>query len=95
MNWLGQETLTDDKYFALSFMGASKATAAAYFAATLESSTPEIRHMWWEFTHQLVEAHESLTILALEKGWYHAYGDHKLQLDQAIADSMKVFEPHS
>lgn len=94
-NWFGDNSLTDDKYFALNFMGGAKVGAAAYLAATLESATPELRHLYSSFCTQITQGHEALTSLAVEKGWYHAYGEPKQQLDDAISDSMKVIQQHS
>ena len=84
-----------DKHFALSFLGGAKAGAVAYEAATLESATPEFRHLMSGFCTQMVMGHEALTALTVEKGWYHAYDDPKQQLEIAIADSMKVIGTQS
>ena len=92
---LGKDSLTDDKYLALSMLGASKASAQAYLTATLESATPEIRHLYFGFCTQITQAHEALTGLCVEKGWYHAYGQPVDQLKQAISDSVDVISPNA
>ena len=90
---IGKDSLTDDKHFALSMLGSSKASAQAYLAATLESATPEIRHLYSNFCTQSTQAHEALTALCIKNGWYHAYGQPVDQLKESINDSLKVISP--
>ena len=92
---LGEDSLTDDKYFALNMLGGSKASAQAYLTATLESATPEIRHLYSGFCTQITQAHEAMTALCIEKGWYHAYGQPVDQLKQSINDSMNVISTNA
>jgi spore coat protein CotF len=87
---MGKDSLTDDKYIALTMLGGSKASAAAYLAATLESATPEIRQLYSGFCTQITQGQEALTNMAIENGWYHAYGQPVDQLTKAVSDSMKV-----
>lgn len=94
-NVLGQNSLTDDKHFALNMLAGSKASAAAYLAATLESATPEIRHLYSGFCTQITQGQEALSNLCIEKGWYHAYGQPVDQLKQSISDSMKVISTNA
>lgn len=86
---------TDDKYFALSMLSGSKTAALAYLAATLESATPEIRHLYSSFCTQITQGHEALTALCVQKNWYHAYGQPVDQLNQAITDSGNVISPNA
>lgn len=94
-NFFGDDSLTDDKYIALNMLGGGKASATAYLAAALESATPEIRHLYSNFSTQQAQAHEALTALAIERGWYSAYGELKTSLEEVVHDSMKVIQPHS
>lgn len=94
-NFFGNDSLTDDKYISLSMLGGAKASAAAYLAATLESATPEIRHLYSGFCTQITQSHEAMTNLAIERGWYQAYGDPKNQLQEVVADSTKVITPNA
>jgi len=91
----GNNSLTDDKYVALSMMGSSKASASGYLMATLESATPEVRHLFSGFCTQITQSHEALTNLAIERGWYQAYGDPKSQLQEVVSDSTKVTSKHA
>jgi len=94
-DFFGNDSLTDDKYIALSMLGSGKASAAAYLAATLESATPEVRHLFSGFCTQITQSHEALTNLAIERGWYQAYGEPKRQLHEVASDSTKVISQHS
>ncbi|PKM83330.1 MAG: spore coat protein [Firmicutes bacterium HGW-Firmicutes-14] len=94
-NFFGDDSLTDDKYVALNMLGSGKASATAYLSATLESATPEIRHLYSNFCTQLTQSHEALTALAIERGWYSAYGEPKSSLEEVVHDSMKIIESHA
>lgn len=89
-NLFGDDSLTDDKYIALNLLGSSKASATAYLSATLESATPELRHLYSGFCTAVTQSHETLTALAIERGWYSAYGEPKTTLQEAVHDSLKV-----
>lgn len=94
-NFFGDDSLTDDKYLALSMLSSAKFTAASYLAATLAASTPEIRHLFSGFSTQVTQAHEVLMGLATQKGWYNVYGEPKSQLQEVIKDSMKVISTNA
>jgi len=94
-DFFGEDSLTDDKYMANTMLTSAKATATAYLAATLESATPELRHLYSGFCTQVTQSHESLTGLAITKGWYNAYGDPTGQLKEAVNDSLKVISPNA
>ena len=76
-------------------LGSGKAAATAYLMATLESATPEVRHLFSGFCTQITQSHEAMTNLAIERGWYQAYGDPKSQLHEVVADSTKVISKHA
>ena len=94
-DFFGNNSLTDDKYIGLSMLGGAKASASAYLMATLESATPEIRHLYSGFCTQITQSHEAMTNLAIERGWYQAYGDPKSQLQEVVSDSTKVISKHA
>lgn len=94
-NFFGDDSLTDDKYIALNMLGSGKASATAYLSATLESATPEIRHLYSNFCTQVTQSHEALTALTIERGWYPAYGEPKSTLKDVVHDSMKITQPHA
>jgi len=93
--FFGDNSLTDDKYIALNMLGAGKASAAAYLAATLESATPELRHLYSGFCTAITQSHEAMTALSIERGWYSAYGEPQNTLKEVVHDSMKIIEPHA
>ena len=94
-NLFGDDSLTDDKYIALNMLGSAKASASAYLSAALESATPELRHLYSGFCTAITQAHETQTALAIERGWYSAYGEPKTTLKEAVHDSMKITQPHA
>ncbi|MGI6711163.1 MAG: spore coat protein [Bacillota bacterium] len=94
-DFFGNDSLTDDKHVALSMLGSSKVAASAYLMAALESATPEVRHLFSGFCTQITQSHEALTNLAIERGWYQAYGDPKDQLEKVVTDSTKVISKHA
>jgi similar to spore coat protein len=94
-DFFGNDSLTDDKYVALSMLGSSKAAASGYLMATLESATPEVRHLFSSFCTQITQSHEALTNLVIDRGWYQAYGNPKSQLNEVVTDSQKIISQHS
>ncbi|MGI6686372.1 MAG: spore coat protein [Bacillota bacterium] len=94
-DFFGNDSLTDDKYVALNMLGSGKASASAYFMATLESATPEVRHLFSNFCTQITQSHEAMTNLAVERGWYHAYGEPKSQLQEVASNSTKIISKHA
>ena len=93
--FFGQESLTDDKYLALSMLASAKVGATGYLMASLESATPEIRHFYSNYCVQMGQAHEAFTALAIERGWYTAYGEPESQLRELVTDSMKFIQPQA
>lgn len=75
----------DDQVIANDTLLGLKAAAMGYLGATLESATPEIRRMFSDYLTQCVMAHESMTALAVKKGWYKPY----LPPDQQITESFQ------
>jgi spore coat protein CotF len=93
--FFGDDSLTDDKYIALSMLAGGKASASAYLAATLESATPELRHLYSSFCTAITQSHEAMTALAIERGWYPAYGEPEHTLKEAVHDSLKLTDTHA
>lgn len=70
----------NDQVLSNSMMGAAKALGAAYVAAAFQCTTPEIRRMYWQFADQALQAHGTLSELAIRKGWHNAYDPADTQL---------------
>ena len=59
--------------------------------ATLVSATPEVQRMFSEFLTQSIMSHESLTNLAIKKGWYKPYQSPDEQITQAYEQASWAF----
>lgn len=79
-----------DKVIANDMLAGGKGLASSYFTAQLESATPEIRRLFGEFATQKAQEHGALTKLAVEKGWYNAYGSTTEQLQDVYQQSGSV-----
>ncbi|MGI6549878.1 MAG: spore coat protein [Syntrophomonadales bacterium] len=88
---LGSESQITDEMLANISLHGAKGTSAAYLAATLESATPEVRRMFSEFLTQSVMSHETLTNLAIKKGWYKPYQNPDEQVSLAYQQASMVF----
>lgn len=62
-----------DETLAYTAMAGAASAASAYLAATLTSTTPEVRRLFGEYTTQSVMAHEALNALSIKKGWMTPY----------------------
>lgn len=88
---LGKETADQsNEVIANTAMAASKAAATAYFAASLESATPEVRRMYGEYLTQTMASHEALTQLAVARGWYKPYDQPENQLKMSYDQSQQL-----
>lgn len=65
----------------------TKAGATAYLAASLESATPEVKSLFFNNVTQMTQSHQSMTELALKKGWYKPYQPPVEQLTETFAYS--------
>ena len=59
----------NDQLLFVNAVGAAKAGAKAYLAATLVSTTPELRQFFQTQLTQTIICHTSLVELGLKKGW--------------------------
>jgi len=74
----------NDQVIANDTLMGAKLMAGSYLAATMESSTPEVRRMCSEFLTQVVLAHEGMTALAVKKEWYKPYLNPQQQVTEAF-----------
>lgn len=88
---LGSDAKLSDKMLAIVSLQGAKGASAAYLTATLESATPEVRRMFGEFLTQSVMSHESLTTLAMRKGWYKPYQNPEEQVSLAYQQASWAF----
>lgn len=89
-NFMGNENdfKVNDQVIANDTLMGLKGAAMGYLGATLESATPEIRRMFSEYLTQVLLAHESMTALAVKKGWYKPY----LAPDEQISETFRQSE---
>ena len=88
---LGSDAHLSDEMLANISLQGAKGTSAAYLTATLESATPEVRRMFSEFLTQSVMSHDSLTNMAIKKGWYKPYQNPDEQVSQAYQQASWAF----
>ncbi len=88
---LGSDAQITDEMLANISLQGSKGASAAYLTATLESATPEVRRMFGEFLTQSVMSHETLTNMAIKKGWYKPYHTPDEQVSQAYQQASQAF----
>lgn len=82
----------NDKVIANDMMAGGKSLASSYFNAQLESVTPEIRMIFGQYAAQKAQEHEALTKIAIEKGWYSAYGSPAQQLRSVFDQSGDIVD---
>jgi spore coat protein CotF len=83
-----------DKTLAFAFMGAAAAGAQAYFTATLQSTTPEVRALLGGFATQKALEHEGLNGYLMQKGYFDPYEDSMRQLMVAEQEAQSVMSQH-
>jgi spore coat protein CotF len=71
--------ITDDVILT-NMLGSSKATATAYFNATMTGTTPELKSMFSSAMVQVMNEHSILTELAVKHGWEKPYNSPAQQL---------------
>jgi len=69
---------------------ASETGAGAYLAASLKSTTPEIRAMFTANLNQMIGGHTALSELAIQRGWNNPYEAPEHQLLEAFNHSQNV-----
>jgi len=69
-----------DKTLAINSMFAAAAGAQAYFAAALQSVTPEVRALLSGFATQKALEHEAMNTYLMQKGWIKPYEEPIQQL---------------
>lgn len=81
-----------DQTIAFHAMAAAAGSAVAYLGAVIESTTPEVRRLFSEYTTQSMMAHEALTNLSINKGWIGPYDSPVKQLEASLQQSQTVVE---
>jgi len=83
--------ITDDVILT-SMLGSSKSTAAAYFTATMTSTTPELKSMFSSAMVQVMNGHSTLTELAVKHGWEKPYNSPAQQLADVYKHSISEIQ---
>jgi spore coat protein F len=76
----------------LSSIAAADTSAATYLAATLTSTTPELRRLFSEYLTQSVIGQEALVGLAVKKGWLTPYDSLQQQISAANTKAKSVLD---
>lgn len=83
-----------DKALAFTSMAAAAAGATAYFTASLQSSTPEVRALLGGFASQKAMEHEGMNSFLMQKGWFDPYEDPIQQLMTADQQAHSMVSQH-
>jgi spore coat protein CotF len=90
-NWFGNTANESaDPIIAINSISATAVSASAYLMAALESTTPEVRRLFSEYSTQSVMANEAITELAINKKWMDPYQCPEKQLQDSINQSSNV-----
>ncbi|NLG32892.1 MAG: spore coat protein [Syntrophomonadaceae bacterium] len=81
-----------DETLAYSSMASAAAGAGAYLAATLQSTTPELRSILNGFANQMVMEHEAMNKYVITKGWMNPYDDPSKQLQSTYSQANSVLK---
>ncbi|PRR82239.1 spore coat protein [Clostridium vincentii] len=79
-NIVKNTTDINDEVIAGNMIGAAKSAADAYLAATLTSSTPELKAIYSASLTQIIGGHSALTELAVNREWVSPYSAPSEQL---------------
>ncbi|KUO75909.1 MAG: hypothetical protein APF77_07760 [Clostridia bacterium BRH_c25] len=84
----------DDQSIAMDLLAGTKAATSAYYMATLESPTPELRSMFKASLNQTLDEYSVLMDLSLNRGWIQPYGMPEQQLAESYKQSQTVISYH-
>lgn len=76
-----------DEVLGVNALSAASSSAIAYLNAALTATTPEVKRLFSDYLTQTLVAQQTLTELALNKGWIHPYDSPQEQLAIAYRKS--------
>lgn len=82
----------DDKVIAGALLAGAKVKAMAYCGAALESTNPEVRHVFTSHLQASLAAHERMTKLMMQRGWYSADASAQELLQEAVTQAKPVLQ---
>lgn len=91
-NIVNGNTDINDEVIAGNMIGSATSAADAYLAATLTSSTPELRALYSTSLNGIIGGHSALTALAVTRGWAKPYDAPTQQLDESYKKSETTVE---
>ncbi len=83
-----------DEVLSYTAMASAAAAAGAYLAATLQSTTPEMRSIMSGFVTQKVLEHDAMTNYVMNKGWMNPYDAPTKQLESSYRQAHSVLSQH-
>ncbi len=89
-NIIKNGTELSDEIIACNMLTAAEGACGAYLAATLASSTPELRTMFASSLTAAIASHSALMELCINRGWLKLYDTPLQQLEQEY-DKAKIF----
>lgn len=91
-NIVKNTTDIDDEVIVGNMIASAKGAADAYLAATLTSSTPELRAIYSASLTQVIGGHSALTELAINREWVSPYSTPSEQLMNSFNKSKSAVE---
>ncbi|APC42294.1 spore coat protein [Clostridium estertheticum] len=91
-NIVKNNTNINDEVIAGNMIGSATSAADAYLAATLTSSTPELRALYSSNLNGIIGGHSALTDLAVNRGWVSPYNKPSQQLADTFEKSQTTVE---
>lgn len=91
-NFMSAKNVQTDESLLNDMLAGSKAAAAAYLNATLESATPELKSIYTNSLGQILQAHASATAVAVDHRWYKPYESPEQQLADEYKKSVSQIE---
>lgn len=82
----------DDDVIALAAVSACKAKAKSYLRASMECTSPGLRHIFNTHLHATMTEHEVLSALAIKRGWYKATASAEELVQQAVTYAEPVIQ---
>lgn len=81
-----------DDLITLGLMVGAKAKATTYCISVLESTTPEVRHMFATHLQDTLAGHERISKLAVARGYYNAHAAPPELLAQAVHQAQPAIQ---
>lgn len=82
----------DDQAIALGALAMAKMKALYYTMCLVETTTPELRHLFHTHLQDALTEHERFTSLVVKRGWYKAHATPEELVRQAVQVAQPVLQ---